>query len=156
LFNRLKLESNEKYEGFCAEGGNVPSTNLAVDFVERKSLEYEIQREEYPLFEWTEDQLLVSKIHSKRRFPRSPSSWMGNTDEEIDFQRMVETVSGVLQQTDEIQETKPTVSRTPGLEVYLEEHSVSVMYESYCLGINVGDLCAAHTLLQLKEGVKYS
>jgi hypothetical protein len=81
---------------------------------------------------------------------------MGNRDEETGFLRMVETVNGVLQQTDEIQETKPTVSRTPGLEVYLEEHSVSVRYESYCQGITVGDLCAAHTLLQLKEGVKYS
>jgi len=101
--------NNEKYKGFCVGDENDPSTDLALYFVERKCLGYEIQHEEYPLFEWYEDPLLVSRNHSKRRFPMCLSSLTDNTNEGTGFLQMVERVNEVLLLSDEIQETRTTV-----------------------------------------------
>jgi hypothetical protein len=123
LFNPLKgSESSGKYIRFCVEDESVPSTNLESDFAERKCLECEIQHEEYPLFEWNEDPHLVSKNHSKRRFPRSPLSWKGNTNEGIGVLQTVEKEIEVLPLCDVTLETKWIVSKRPNSRVYLEEH----------------------------------
>jgi hypothetical protein len=122
LFNLLKNESNEKCAGFYAGDEIVLSTNLEDDFVERRSLEYEILHEEHLLFEWTEVPHLVSKNHSKKRFPRSPLSWKDNTNEEIDSLQRVERETEVPLQCAEILETRRIVWRILNLRVCLEEH----------------------------------
>jgi hypothetical protein len=122
LSNPLKNGNNEKYIGFYVEDEIVLSINLEDDFAERKSLECEILHEEHLLFEWTEVRRLVSRNHSKKRFPRSQLSWRDNINEEIGFLQRVEIRIEVPLQFDEIQETRRIVWKILNLRVYLEVH----------------------------------